>query len=92
VSFFTFLRRPKPTEGEGSPLFLQVRDAMKDVQAYARSHGGQIHLMGVSEDGDVKIKLTGACNGCPLSDVTLKQGIETQLRQIVPGVRQVRQV
>ena len=92
MSFFTFLRRPKPTEGEGSPLFLQVRDAMKDVQAYARSHGGQIHLMGVSEDGDVKIKLTGACNGCPLSDVTLKQGIETQLRQIVPGVRQVRQV
>ncbi len=92
MAFFTFLRRPKPCEGEGTPLFGQVRDAMRDVQAYARSHGGQIHLLGVTDKGEVKIRLTGACNGCPMSDLTLKHGIEMQLRQIVPGVQQVTQV
>ncbi len=92
MSFFTFLRRPQPCEGEGSPLFLQVKEAMKDVQAYARSHGGEIHLIGVTEAGEVKIKLTGACNGCPMSDLTLRHGIEGQLQQLVPGVHRVVQV
>ena len=77
---------------EKGPLYNQVREAMGDVQAYARSHGGQIHLMGVTEDGEVKIKMTGTCDGCPMSDLTLKFGIETQLRQLVPGVTRVSQV
>ena len=74
------------------PLYPQVRAAMLDVQAYARSHGGQIVLLGVSNEGDVSIKLTGACNGCPMSGLTLKHGIEEQLKILVPGVRKVVQV
>jgi Fe-S cluster biogenesis protein NfuA len=77
---------------EGGTLLPQVRSAMSDVQAYARSHGGQIHLIGVSHDGEVKIRLAGACNGCPMSGLTLKRGIEDQLRLLVPGVRRVVQV
>jgi len=73
------------------PLYPQVRVAMLDVQAYARSHGGEIHLVGVSEEGDVRIQLTGACNGCPMSGLTLKHGIEEQLKVLVPGVRKVIQ-
>lgn len=79
-------------EGEMGPLYPQVRAAMFDVQAYARSHGGEIHLMGVSEEGDVSIKLTGACNGCPMSGLTLKHGIEEQLKALVPGVRKIVEV
>jgi Fe-S cluster biogenesis protein NfuA len=79
-------------EGEMGPLYPQVRAAMLDVQAYARSHGGEIVLLGVSNDGDVSIKLTGACNGCPMSGLTLKHGIEEQLKILVPGVRKVLQV
>lgn len=75
--------------GEMGPLYPLVRAAMLDVQAYARSHGGEIHLLGVSDDGDVTIKLTGACDGCPMSGLTLKHGIEEQLRALVPGVRRV---
>lgn len=75
-----------------SPLQAAVRDALGNVQAYARSHGGEIELREVTEDGDVKIRLRGACNGCPLSDVTVKHGIETQLKQMVPGVKSVIQV
>lgn len=73
------------------PLYAQVRAAIEDVQAYARSHGGQIHLMGVSAEGDVRIKLTGTCRGCPMSALTLKFGVEEQLRVLVPGVRRVIQ-
>lgn len=70
---------------------MQVRDAMIDIQAYARSHGGEIHLLGVSDEGDVTIRMSGTCNGCPMSGLTLKHGIEEQLRALVPGVRKVVQ-
>jgi Fe-S cluster biogenesis protein NfuA len=74
------------------PLFAQVKSAMEDVQAYARSHGGEIRLIGVSDDGDVKIRLSGSCHGCPMSALTLKHGIELQLKELVPGVRKIIQV
>ena len=79
-------------EGDMGPLYPQVRAAMLDVQAYARSHGGEIVLHGVSQEGDVSIKLTGACNGCPMSGLTLKHGIEEQLKILVPGVRRVVEI
>jgi Fe-S cluster biogenesis protein NfuA len=85
-------RRKEIKEGEMGPLYPQVRAAMLDVQAYARSHGGEIHLVGVSNEGDVTIKLTGACNGCPMSGLTLKHGIEEQLKTLVPGVRKINEV
>ncbi len=86
-----FGRSKHPVEEEG-PLYPLVKAAMVDVQAYARSHGGQIHLIGVSDEGDVKIRLTGTCNGCPMSDLTLRRGVEDQLKIVVPGVRKVIQV
>lgn len=86
------LRRPEPEPVEMGPLFAQVKAAIENVQAYARSHGGDIRLLGVSEDGDVKIKLTGACSGCPMSGLTIKHGVEEQLKMLVPGVRSVIQI
>lgn len=74
---------------EEGPLFPQVREAMRDVQAYARSHGGTIELLGVNEEGDVRVRFGGTCRGCPLSAVTLKLGVEQRLRTLVPGVQKV---
>lgn len=74
------------------PLYASVKEAMQDVQAYARSHGGDIQLLGVNDEGDVKIKFRGTCVSCPMSAVTLKLGIEERLRELVPGVRKVQQV
>jgi len=88
----SLFRRDEIQQTEMGPLFPQVKSAMENVQAYARSHGGEIRLMGVSPEGDVKIKLSGACNGCPMSGLTLKHGIELQLRELVPGVRKIEQV
>jgi Fe-S cluster biogenesis protein NfuA len=92
VQLLNLFRKKEIAPGEMGPLYPQVRAAMLDVQAYARSHGGEIHLLGVSNDGDVSIKLTGACNGCPMSGLTLKHGIEEQLRMLVPGVRKIVEI
>ena len=86
-----FKRRETPPI-EAGPLYPEVRRVMGDVQSYARSHGGEIHLVGVSVEGDVTIRMTGACKGCPMSAITLKLGIEQQLRALVPGVRTVVQI
>lgn len=77
-------------EAQG-PLYGAVLDAIASVQAYARSHGGEIELVGVSEAGDVTIRLRGACRGCPMAGLTLKHGIEEQLRTLVPGVGRIEQ-
>lgn len=87
-----FGHKDEPIPSEMGPLFLAVKEALVEVQAYARSHGGEIHLVKVSEDGDVGIRFSGTCNGCPLSSVTLKAGVEERLKVLVPGVRKVVQV
>ncbi|MFN8138560.1 MAG: NifU family protein [Fimbriimonadales bacterium] len=79
----------KRTPAGNGPLFEPVRQALQDVQAYANSHGGQIRLLGVSEAGEVVVRLSGTCSGCPLSDVTLKVGVEARLMKLVPGVTKV---
>ncbi len=83
------LGRKRPEPVEQGPLYGDVRSAMEDVKAYARSHGGDIELLGVSDGGDVTVRMAGACRGCPMSALTLKHGIEGQLRQLVPGVNRV---
>jgi len=48
-----------------------------------------VELVEVTDDGVVKVKLTGACQGCPMSQMTLKNGIQRLLLQEVPGVKEV---
>lgn len=74
------------------PLYPQVKDAMYEVQAYARSHGGSIDLLGVNDEGEVRIRLSGTCKGCPMSSITIKLGVEQRLRMLVPGVKKVVQL
>jgi Fe-S cluster biogenesis protein NfuA len=92
MGLLSIFKRKAPEPVEMGPLFDDVRSAMGEVQAYARSHGGTIDLLGVSGEGDVKVRFRGTCNGCPLSSVTLKVGIEERLRTLVPGVRKVIEV
>jgi Fe-S cluster biogenesis protein NfuA len=74
---------------EQGPLYAAVRDALIEVRAYAQTHGGDIELVSVSEDGNVAVRMSGMCRGCPLSEMTFKIGIENQLKILVPGVRTV---
>jgi len=67
----------------------KVEKAIEQIRPYLQADGGDCELVDVSPDGIVRLKLTGACHGCPMSTMTLKMGIERALKQIVPEVKEV---
>ena len=67
----------------------QVQKALEKVRPGLQADGGDVELIDVSADGVVKVKLTGACHGCPMSQMTLKMGIEKIIKQQVPFVKEV---
>ncbi|MFH1622317.1 MAG: NifU family protein [Candidatus Omnitrophota bacterium] len=72
-----------------SDLKQRVEKALDEVRPALQADGGGVELIKVSEDGKVTLKLTGACGGCPMSQMTLKMGIERTLKQRVPEVKEV---
>ena len=66
----------------------KVQAALDKVRPSLIADGGDVELIDV-EDGVVKVKLTGACAGCPMSQMTLKMGIEKFLKKEVPEVEEV---
>ena len=68
-----------------------VEQALSKIRPMLRRDGGDIELVEVT-DGIVKVRLTGACKGCPMSQMTLKQGVEKLLLKEVPGLKQVQAV
>jgi len=66
-----------------------VEVALGKIRPSLNADGGDVELVEVSPDGLVKVKLKGACGGCPMSQMTLKMGIERILKQEVPGVTEV---
>jgi Fe-S cluster biogenesis protein NfuA len=70
----------------------KIEGALNKVRPALQADGGDVELIDVDEDGVVKIKLQGACAGCPMSQMTLKMGIEKILKQNVPEVDRVESV
>jgi len=70
----------------------EVKKVLETVRPALQADGGDVELVEVTEDGIVKVKLTGACGHCPMSTMTLKMGIERALKEKVPGVKEVEQV
>lgn len=70
----------------------QVEKALEKVRPSLLADGGNVELVEVSEDGIVKVRLTGACRGCPMSQLTLKMGIEKTLKQAIPEIKEVQSV
>ena len=73
-------------------LKAEVEEAIKEIQPHLRADGGDIELVGVDEDGTVKVKLKGACLGCPMSQMTLQLGVERYLKSKIPQVKKVVRV
>jgi Fe-S cluster biogenesis protein NfuA len=67
----------------------RVMNALEKVRPYLQSDGGDIDLIDVTEDMTVKVKLTGACHGCPYSMQTLKAGVEQAIMKEVPEIKRV---
>lgn len=62
----------------------RVEQALEDVRPYLGSHGGDVELIGVDDDGTVRLRLLGSCDGCPSSQVTLKLAVEGAIESAVP--------
>lgn len=66
----------------------KVKAALDSIRPALQADGGDVELVGV-EDGVVTVRLTGACGGCPMAALTLKEGIEQRLKELVPEVKSV---
>jgi Fe-S cluster biogenesis protein NfuA len=70
----------------------KVLKALNQMRPFLQADSGDVELIDITEDGIVKVRLTGACEVCPLSVMTLRAGIERSLMREVPGVRRVEAV
>jgi Fe-S cluster biogenesis protein NfuA len=68
----------------------KVEKAIDSIRGYLQADGGDVELVDVIEDeGIVRVRLTGACGSCPMSQMTLQMGIERVIRQQVPEVKRI---
>ncbi|MCX5709722.1 MAG: NifU family protein [Candidatus Omnitrophica bacterium] len=67
----------------------KVEKALDKIRPMLMADGGNVELVDVSKDGVVKLRLTGTCGCCPMSQMTLKNGVEKILKQEVPEVKEV---
>ncbi len=69
----------------------EVEKALDKVRPALQADGGDVELVDV-QDGIVSVKLTGACGSCPMSQMTLKNGIERAIKEVVPDIKEVQSV
>jgi len=70
----------------------KVEQALAKIRPALQADGGDVELVDVGADGVVKVRLSGACGGCPMSQLTLKMGIERILKKEVPEVKSVEAI
>ena len=66
-----------------------IEKVLETVRPYIQADGGDVKLVDVNDKGEVRLKLTGACSGCPSSALTLKMGIERTLKEKIPSITSV---
>jgi Fe-S cluster biogenesis protein NfuA len=67
----------------------KVKDVIESVRPALQGHGGDIELVGTDVDNTVRVRLQGACQGCPGAAMTMKMGIERILKEKIPEVKEV---
>ncbi len=67
----------------------KVEKVIRKIRPYLQRDGGDIKLVSVSNDGIVRVKLTGACKGCPMAAITLKTSVEANIKREIPEIKKV---
>jgi Fe-S cluster biogenesis protein NfuA len=70
----------------------KIQASLNQIRPALQADGGDVELVELNEDGVVKVRLKGMCGGCPMSQMTLKQGIERLLKQNHPEIKTVESV
>lgn len=74
------------------PVKEQVEEALNDIRPQLQADGGDIELVEVTADGIVKVRLVGACSGCPGAQMTLELGVERAVKARVPEIKGIEAV
>jgi Fe-S cluster biogenesis protein NfuA len=74
---------------DNTNIIEKVNLALQKIRPYLNADGGDVSLVSVSDDLIVKVKFSGACEGCPYSFMTLKAGVEEAIRKELPEVKDV---
>ena len=74
-----------------SEIRKKVESALETIRPALQADGGDIELISV-EDGIVTVRLLGACGGCPMAQMTLTQGVEARVRELVPEIEKIESV
>lgn len=70
----------------------EVKKAIEELRPHLKADGGDVELVDVTEEGVVKVRLLGACEGCPMRQMTLTHGITRFIKKKVPEVKEVQAV
>lgn len=79
-------------EAAHKSIYERVEAVIERIRPAVQSDGGDLELVGVTDEGVVQVRLHGACIGCPSSSMTLQMGIERNVREKIPEVTGVEQV
>jgi len=77
------------SEDERTDMQNKINDVLNKIRPYLEADGGDISLIEVTDDLVIKVKLLGACDGCPFSFQTLKAGVEQALKKEIPEIQEV---
>ncbi|MFA9477238.1 NifU family protein [Phycisphaerales bacterium AB-hyl4] len=86
------MNTPPSSSNDAASVHQRVNAVLNRIRPAVQSDGGDLELVEVTDEGVVKIRLHGACVGCPSSSMTLQMGIERNVREKVPEVVAVEQV
>jgi Fe-S cluster biogenesis protein NfuA len=70
----------------------KIEELLNVVRPALQADGGDVELVEISDDGVIKVRLTGACGGCPMSQITLKEGIERYMKEAYSDIKAVEAV
>ncbi len=71
---------------------MKVEEGLNQIRPFLQRDGGDVELIEITDDNVVKVKLVGACGSCPMSMMTLKGGVERELKKVVPELKAVEAV
>lgn len=80
------------TDQEKSVIEVRVKNALNQIRPYLQQDGGDVEYVDITNEGVVMVRLTGHCGSCPHAMQTLKQGIETSLKRVIPEVKSVEKI
>lgn len=77
---------------ENQELESKVKNVLEQIRPYLQADGGDVEFVDLSADNVISVRLTGMCGGCPHSQITLKNGIETAMVRAIPEIKSVESV